>query len=335
MSSNPPFKIESRLQTQQKISSIRLREALQQAVSLELSIPEDQEYAFSMSISNSLSDFLTNGYASKLLGFREIDLKALISNEDISKYIKKVRDRIGENEGSLKDLDNIRGVISADSADLIRNFKNPITNLTLDGDQLNLQNVVSFSTALLRAARTQIESRFKNSVTKTMDGNIMTVLMELETTDGDSFLNTILPDEIEQRTDDGRSFDIGGVNLDFGNYNGGTFGLGEKKSVPVDGDWALSSDDVEITFQYPDDHEISVTQPIARTPEEMATKQTSFMVPTPDEDSKGLSAIYGVFFDSPFSDERKMGDAKKVSLKLRLIVDRPTISANDIINRFL
>ena len=327
---NIPFKVSS----SKKVSSARLQKALQQAVSQELSIPEDQEYAFSMSVSNSLSDFISNGYASKLLGFREIDLKALISSEDISKYIKSIRDRLAENESSPLNLDNVRAILSTDSADLIKNFKNPITNLSLDGEVLNLQNIVSLSTGLLRAARTQLESRFKTSVTKTMDGNIMTVIMELETKDGDSFLNTILPDELVQRTNDGRSFDIGGLNLDFGNYNGGLFGLGEKKSIPVNGEWALSSDNVEITFEYPDDHEINFTQPIASTPEEMASKQTSFMVPTPDEDSKGLSAVYGVFFDSPFSDGRKMGDAKKVSLKLRLIVDRATISTSNVINRF-
>ena len=277
-------------------------------------VHEHDDYDFNITLSNSLNSFLQDGFKAKVLGFTDVNLTLKVGDGAVIDFFQKFRERLSGGDS----LSDIRSVVEQETGDLLKN-NSLITSLNFDDISIETDNRASFlKTVNQLLTRSRINRRFEHSVTKTVDGDVMTVVMSVGTKDGQSFSSAILPNErtqLHSSTDE--TFEVGGLTIDFGNYNALTGGLADTMGIPINSDWDIAKDEVELTYEYTDGYKMTFSTPIARSVEDFTTKQTSFFVPPADVDPGKLIATYGIFFDVPIA-QRQSSELKSIDMKVLL-----------------
>jgi hypothetical protein len=275
---------------------------------------EHDDYDFNITLSNSLNSFIQDGYKAKILGFTDVNLTLKVGDGAVIDFFQKFRERLSAGES----ISDIRSVVEQETGDLLKN-NSLITSFNFDDISIDTTDRTSFvKTVNQLLTRSRIDRRFEHSVTKTVDGEVMTVVMSVGTKDGQSFSSAILPNErtqLHSSTDE--TFEVGGLTIDFGNINAVNGGLADPMGIPITSDWDLAKDEVELTYEYTDGYKMTFSTPIARSVEEFTTKQTSFFVPPADVDSGKLIATYGIFFDVPIA-QRQSSELKNIDMKVLL-----------------
>ncbi|MEC8560296.1 MAG: hypothetical protein VXY94_09480 [Planctomycetota bacterium] len=95
-------------------------------------------------------------------------------------------------------------------------------------------------------------TRLFQSHSVTTNGSSMDITMRVDTVDGVTFRNSVLPGEQTQSTWDGNTFEVGGLNFHFGNYYAGQFGFGEVDGIDVGSEWEDLDGTTSVTYFFAD-----------------------------------------------------------------------------------
>ncbi len=95
-------------------------------------------------------------------------------------------------------------------------------------------------------------TRLFQSYSTTTNGSSMDITMRVDTVDGVTFRNSLLPGEQTQSTWDGSTFEVGGLNFHFGNYYAGQYGFGDVDGIDVGSEWEDLDGTTAVTYFFAD-----------------------------------------------------------------------------------
>ena len=146
-------------------------------------------------------------------------------------------------------------------------------------------------------------TRLFQSHSVTTNGSSMDITMRVDTVDGVTFRNSVLPGEQTQSTWDGNTFEVGGLNFHFGNYYAGQFGFGEVDGIDVGSEWEDLDGTTSVTYFFADG--VSRSYVVDTAPQQIyqaAGDLTEFFM------------VYGLIFDGSYEDDYVHGDAIAIEI---------------------
>ena len=135
-------------------------------------------------------------------------------------------------------------------------------------------------------------ARMTQSHSTQLNGSSMDITMRVDTIDGLTFRNSVLPSEQTQNAYDGTPFEVGSFFFQFGNYYLGQYGFGEQNGIDVGSEWEDSDGITSVTYFF----EGGVSRSYVRDTQ-------PFQIVTADDDPTEFHVSYGLFFNTGFEGE--------------------------------